>query len=152
MGMICMNTKSHHKLLLYLLWSLLELWHGLGIVVLQESIVVFAVKIKKGDKCRVRSRNLATTIFVSIDDQNLPLGHVFGRIAGLCVLVVHQAQLAALFTWGNSVQADVEFGTVRGISVFRMRIRKAKDFSLGFELGALETVLRYLMFCRGSRQ
>ena len=48
MGMICMNTKSHHKLLLYLLWSLLELWHGLGIVVLQESIVVFAVKIKKG--------------------------------------------------------------------------------------------------------
>ena len=53
MGMICMNTKSHHKLLLYLLWSLLELWHGLGIVVLQESIVVFAVKIKKGDKCRV---------------------------------------------------------------------------------------------------
>ena len=46
--MICMNTKSHHKLLLYLLWSLLELlWHGLGIVVLQESIVVFAVKVKK---------------------------------------------------------------------------------------------------------
>ena len=114
-----MNTKSHHKLLLYLLWSLLELlWHGLGIVVLQESIVVFA------------------------------LGHIFGRIAGLCVLVVHQAQLAALFTGGNSVQADVEFGTVRGISVFRMRIRKAKDVSLGFELGALETVLRYLMIGR----
>ena len=90
--------------------------------------------------------------FVSIDDQNLPLGHILGRIAGLCVLVVHQAQLAALFAWGNSVQADVEFGTVRGISVFRMRIRKAKDVSLGFELGALETVLRYLMFCRGSRQ
>jgi len=122
MGMICMNTKSHHKLLLYLLWSLLELWHGLGIVVLQESIVVFA------------------------------LGHIFGRIAGLCVLVVHQAQLAALFTRGNSVQADVEFGTVGGISVFRMRVRKAKDFSLGFELGALETILRYLMFCRGSNR
>jgi hypothetical protein len=118
MGMICMNTKSHHKLLLYLLWPLLELWHGLGIVVLQESIVVFA------------------------------LGHIFGRIAGLCVLVVHQAQLAALFARGNSVQADVEFGTVRGISVFRMRIREAKDFPLGFELGALETVLRYLMFGR----
>lgn len=90
--------------------------------------------------------------FVSIDDQNLPLGHIFGRIAGLCVLVVHQAQLAALFARGNSVQADVEFGTVRGISVFRMRIRKAKDVSLGFELGALETVLRYLMICRGSNR
>ena len=90
--------------------------------------------------------------FVQIDDQNLPLGHIFGRIAGLCVLIVHQAQLAALFTWADPIQANVEFGTVRGISIFRMRIRKAKDFSLGFELGALETVLRYLMFCRGSRQ
>ena len=66
MGMICMNTKSHHKLLLYLLWSLLELWHGLGIVVLQESIVVFAVKMKKGDKCRVKSRNLAATIMYQL--------------------------------------------------------------------------------------
>jgi len=122
MGMICMNTKSHHKLLLYLLWSLLELLLLLLLLllwlVLQESIVVFA------------------------------LGHIFGRIAGLCVLVVHQAQLAALFARGNSVQADVEFGTVRGIRVFRMRIRKAKDVSLGGEIGALETVLRYLMFGR----
>lgn len=116
MRMICMNTKSHHKLLLYLLWSLLELLLNLLLwLVLQESIVVFA------------------------------LGHIFGRIAGLCVLVVHQAQLAALFARGNSVQADVEFGTVRGIRVFRMRIRKAKDVPLGGELGALETVLRYLM-------
>ena len=90
--------------------------------------------------------------YVSIDDQNLPLGHIFGRIAGLCVLVVHQAQFAALFAWGNSVQANVEFGTVRGISVFRMRIRKAKDVTLGFEFGTLETVLRYLMFCRGSNR
>ena len=97
----------------------------------------------------MRSRNLAANILYQFDDQNLPLGHIFGRIAGLCVLVVHQAQLAALFARGNSVQADVEFGTVRGISVFRMRIREAKDFPLGFELGALETILRYLMFCRG---
>ena len=90
--------------------------------------------------------------FVSIDDQNLPLGHIFGRIAGLCVLVVHQAQLAALFTRSNSVQADVEFGTVRGISVLRMRIRKTKDVPLGGELGAPEPVLRYLMVCRGKQK
>ena len=62
-----MNTKSHHKLLLYLLWSLLELLLLLLLLlllwlVLQESIVVFAVKMKKGDKYRARSRNLATTI------------------------------------------------------------------------------------------
>ena len=57
-----MNTKSHHKLLLYLLWSSLELWHGLGIVIFQESIVVFAVKDEKmGNKCRVISRNLDAT-------------------------------------------------------------------------------------------
>lgn len=68
----------------------------------------------------------------------------------MSVLVVHQAQLAALFARGNSVQADVEFGTVRGIGVFRMRIRKAKGVPLGFELGALETVLRDLMLYRGS--
>ena len=144
-----MNTKSHHKLLLYLLWSLLELWHGLGVVVLQESIVVFAVKIKKGDKCRMRSRNLATTIFVSVDDQNLPLGHIFGRIAGLCVLVVHQAQLAALFARGNSVQADVEFGTVRGICEFGMWVGQPEGAVSFRQSGgrAFEAVFRNLVLC-----
>jgi hypothetical protein len=54
MGMICMNTKSHLELLLYLLWSLLELlWHGLGFIVLQESIVVFAEKMKKKQRINI---------------------------------------------------------------------------------------------------
>jgi hypothetical protein len=64
-----MNTKSHLELLLYLLWSLLELlWHGLGFIVLQESIVVFAEKMKKKteNKYRVKSRNLATTILYNL--------------------------------------------------------------------------------------
>ena len=72
---------------------------------------------------------------------NLPLRHVFGRITGLCVLVVNQAQLAALFTWCHSVQAYVEFGTVRGIGVFRMGIGDPESVLAGL-LGAYEAILQ----------
>ena len=57
---------------------------------------------------------------------DLPLGNIFGRIARLRVLVVNQAQLAALFTWCDPIQANVKFGTVRGISIFWMWVGQAK--------------------------
>ncbi len=53
-----------------------------SILLLQESVVVFA------------------------------LGNVFGRIAGLGVLVVDQAQLATLLTGRDAIEANVKLGAV----------------------------------------
>jgi hypothetical protein len=82
-----------------------------SILLLQESVVVFA------------------------------LGNVFGRIAGLGVLVVDQAQLATLLTGRDAIEANVKLGAVWGVRVLGVRIGQAERV-FGAHVGALESVLQ----------
>ena len=136
--MICMNTITS-KLLLW--WSLC--WFGLGVIFLQESIVVFAAKSKR-TQTKV-SQGIAQPPSHIHNACDLPLGNIFGRIARLRVLVVDQAQLAALFSWCDPIQANVKFGTVRGIGVFGMWIGQAKGVRFRRDFGAFEAIFRNLM-------
>ena len=78
----------------------------------------------------------------------LPLRHIFGRIARLRALIVDQSQFAALFTWGDPIQANVEFGTVRRISIFGMWVRQAEAVPFRqSSFRAFEAVLWNLVFC-----
>jgi len=80
---------------------------------------------------------------------HLPLGHIFGRIARLRVFIVDQAQLAALFTWTDPIQANVEFGTVRGICEFGMWVGEPEGAVSFRQSGvrAFEAVFRNLVLC-----
>merc|ERR1719278_187255 len=68
------------------------------------------------------------------------LWDVLGGVALLGELVVDKPELAALLAGGDSVQADVELGTVVGVGVLRMGVELTKLIG-GSLLGAGEPVV-----------
>ena len=87
-----------------------------GVLVVEELVVVFAVKRKRklqtgnGTKCRFL---------------DLPLGHVLGGVALAANVIEDEAELAALLPGSDAVQADVELGAVGGIGVLGVGVGDA---------------------------
>lgn len=62
------------------------------------------------------------------------------------ILIVDEAELAALLARSHSVQADVELGAVRGVGVLGVRVGDAERV-LGSDFRTLESALVGLALC-----
>jgi len=71
------------------------------------------------------------------------LRNIFWGVALLRELIVDQAQLTALLSGGDTVQADEELGAVVGISVLGVGVELA-EFVDGSSLGTLESALGFI--------
>jgi len=72
----------------------------------------------------------------------LPIGHVLGNIALVVLDVEDLAQLAAVLTWGDTVQANVKLLAVGRVRVARMSLRVPVAVQL-LLFRALETIVQF---------
>lgn len=90
--------------------------HLVGLIFVKESIVVFAFR------------------------------DILRRITRLREFIVNETQFTSLFPGGDAVQANVELGAIRGVSVFWMGIRDAKSI-FGRQFGTRETIFKATLMC-----
>ena len=64
--------------------------------------------------------------------------------------IVDETQFTSLLTWGNAIQADVELGAIRGISVFGMGVGDTESVC-GRLFGTLEAIFKTALMCYGDK-
>merc|ERR1719445_1855810 len=84
---------------------------------------------------------LASSFLVLVEESVVifALRYIFRSVALLGELVVDQPQLAALFSGGDSVEADEELGAVVGVGVLGVRVELTELISRSIG-GALEPI------------
>ncbi len=78
-----------------------------------------------------------------------PFWYVFRSVTGIGDSVENKAKLAALLARGDTVQADVELGTVSGVGIFGVWVSHPVGVGLAV-VGAPEAPLKAFLLC-GSK-
>ena len=100
------------------------------LILIKEGIVVFAEREKGNDTVQMRHHF------------NSPFRYILRSITLVGQLIENKAELTALLSGRDSVQADVEVSAVVGISVLGVGVELA-EFVDGSSLGTLESALGF---------